>query len=89
MNTYLICKHLVQGKGDVDIQFFDQVCRWHQYPFLGISMPMNNFKTSIIISETFKDNDLFEDTDLQMCKEVYDRLINTTEKILEILKGNI
>ncbi|PKY35296.1 hypothetical protein RhiirB3_455901 [Rhizophagus irregularis] len=33
-------------------------------------------------------NDSFEDTDLQICEKLYERLINTTEKVLEILKGN-
>jgi len=37
-------------------------------------------------SEVPEDDDLLEDNDLQVCEELYDRLIDTTEKILEILK---
>ena len=89
-SRFFICKHLVQGRGDVDIQFFDQVHRHHQCPFLSISpMSINNFRNSVITSETFKGNGSVESNDLQVCKELYERLINITEKILDILKGNI
>ena len=89
ISHFLICKHLIQAKGDVDVQFFDQVCCHYQYPFVSISSTsINNFKISVITSEVFKGNDLFEDIDSQFCEELSERLINTTEKVLEILKGN-
>jgi hypothetical protein len=85
-----MCKHLIQKKGNITIQFFDEVHRHYQYPFLNmILIQIDNFKISITRSEAFKDDDIFEDNDLQVCEELYDRLIDTTEKILEILKGNI
>src|SRR5947199_2979976 len=37
-SRFLICKHLVQQKGIVDIQFFDQVHRHYKYPFVDISL---------------------------------------------------
>ena len=33
-SCFLICKHLVQQKGIVDIQFFNQIYQHNQYPFL-------------------------------------------------------
>ena len=74
----------------MDALFFDKVYRHHQYPFVDtISSQTINFRqlTSHILQTipTFED---VEDEDLQVGKEIYERLINTTEKILEILKGN-
>jgi hypothetical protein len=54
-----------------------------------LPIQIDNFRISITSSEDFKGDDLFEDNDLQVCEELYNRLINTTEKILEILQSNI
>ena len=86
-SRFFICKHLIKRKGAVSIEFFDQVYRRCQYPFLGISLlPIGDFKISIISSEG---DNLYEGDDLQDCEELYNRLIATTERILEVLKGNI
>jgi hypothetical protein len=86
-SQFFICKHLIQEKGDVDIQFFDEVRRHHQYPFLSIlSVSINNSRVSVTIPEG--NNSLENNNDSQLCEELYERLIDTTEKILEILKGN-
>jgi hypothetical protein len=89
-SRFFICKHLVQQKGVVNALFFDEVHRHHQYPFVDIiSSQTINFgqltSDSLQIIPTFED---VEDEDLQVGKEIYERLINTAEKILEILKGN-
>ena len=74
----------------MDALFFDEVYRYHQYPFVDtISSQTINFgqltSHSLQIIPNFED---VEDEDLQVGKKIYERLINTTEKILEILKGN-
>ena len=85
-SRFFICKHLIKCKGVVPIEFFDQVYRHCQYPFLGILLlPIGDFKISIISSE----GDNLYEGDLQDCEELYNRLIVTTERILEVLKGNI
>ncbi|CAB4383214.1 unnamed protein product [Rhizophagus irregularis] len=40
-SRFFICKHLVQQKGTVNSQFFDNVHRHHQYPFLDTSLSQN------------------------------------------------
>jgi hypothetical protein len=90
ISRFFICKHIVQQKGVVDALFFDKVHRHHQYPFVNTtSSQIIDFKqltshTSLQIS-TFE---VVEDENLQVCKEIYERLINVTEKVLDILKGN-
>ncbi len=82
-SRFLICKHLVQQKGDIDIQFFDQVHRHHQYPFINIAlMDVDNFKQSIVQISCFEG----EDEDSVIYEEVYNRLIDVMERSLEILK---
>jgi hypothetical protein len=73
----------VQQRGEVD-DFFDQVHR-HQYPLLNSSLPQINFgqhnpqiTTNFVVED---ENSIYE--------EMYSQLIDTTEKMLEILKGNI
>ncbi|RIB17713.1 hypothetical protein C2G38_2312605 [Gigaspora rosea] len=45
-SRFFICKHLVQQKGTVPIDFFNQVYRYHQYPFLGTSSTQtSNFES--------------------------------------------
>ena len=73
----------------VPIEFFDQIYRRCQYPFLGISLlPIGDFKISAMRFEVSEGDNLLGDN-LQDCEELYNRLIDTTERILEILKGNI
>jgi hypothetical protein len=72
ISRFLICKHLIQKKGDVNIQFFDEI--HHKYPFLNmLPIQIDNFRISITSSEDFKGDDLFEDNDLQVCEELYYR----------------
>ena len=54
-----------------------------------LPIPIDSFKIFITRLQAFQSNDLLEDNDLQVCEELYEHLIDTTEKILEILKGNI
>ncbi len=49
-------------------------------------MPIDNFR-QFMRFETFEENNPLENNDSHICEELYDRLIDTTEKILEILKG--
>lgn len=81
---FLICKHLVQQKGDVDIsQFFDQVHHHRQYPFIDTTLTeINNFKQLVVQMLCIE----VEDEDLVVYEEVYIRLIDVMEKTLEILK---
>jgi len=43
---------------------------------------------SSVCSQTLTFNEAIEDENLQNCKEIYERIIDTTEKVLEILKGS-
>ncbi|CAB5361183.1 unnamed protein product [Rhizophagus irregularis] len=71
-------------KGVVPIEFFNQVYRHCQYPFLRILLLLiGDFKISIISSEG---DNLYEENDLQNCEELYNRLIVITERILKVLK---
>jgi len=89
VGQFFICKHLIQEKGDVTLQFFNEVHHHHQYPFLNILLAsIDNLGISITNSEVFKD-DLLEDINSQVCEELYNHLIDTTEKVLNILKGSI
>ena len=86
-NRFLICKHLIQQKGIVDVEFFNQIYRHHQYPFLDSSPTyIDNFKlSSSQIIEKFDIVEIVEE-DLQDCKELYNRLVDVMEKTLEILR---
>ncbi|CAG8436323.1 3850_t:CDS:2, partial [Scutellospora calospora] len=59
-NRFFICKHLVQKKGTVSSQFFDQVKRSNQYPFLvimqDISSSMINMDNNNQINNQIEDN---------------------------------
>lgn len=89
-NRFFICKHLVLQKGTVDASFFDEVHRSHQYPFIDtISFQINFEQPTSHTLQTISTLEVVEDENLQVCKEIYDRLIDSTEKILEILKGNL
>jgi len=74
----------------VDPFFFDEVYRHHQYPFISTTpFQIINFKQ--FTSHTLQITpalEVVEEENLQVCKEIYERLIDTTEKVLEILKGN-
>ncbi|CAB4426075.1 unnamed protein product [Rhizophagus irregularis] len=84
---FLICKHLIQKKGNVAIQFFDEVHRHYQYPFLNmLPIQIDNFRIFITRFEDFEGDNIFEANNLQACEELYNRLVDTTEKVLEILK---
>ncbi|CAB4392902.1 unnamed protein product [Rhizophagus irregularis] len=91
-SRFLICKHLIQQKGIVDTLFFDMVYRHHQYPFINtISSQIIDFERSNSHNlQTALIFEVAEDENLQVCKEIYERLFNTTEKInkiKEILNG--
>lgn len=48
----------MQQKGDIDVQFFNQVHRHHQYPFLNITFTeANDFKQSIVQISYFEGED--------------------------------
>ena len=54
-SRFFICKHLVQQKGVVDAQFFDQVHHHHHYPFLDtLSLLIENFRPSTTSTEIFE-----------------------------------
>ena len=40
-SRFFICKHLIQQKGMMNSQFFDNVHCHHQYPFLDTSLSQN------------------------------------------------
>jgi len=86
-SRFLICKHLIQQKGVVDIQFFNQVHRHHKYPFLSTS------STSLIQIDVYEQSifqtsnlEIIEEENLQEVEELYERLIDVTERVLEVLK---
>jgi hypothetical protein len=83
ISRFLICKHLVQQKGDIDVRFFDQVHHHHQYPFINIALTeINDFKQSVVQASYLED----EDENSIIYEEVYNRLIDIMERSLEILK---
>ncbi|RHZ78119.1 hypothetical protein Glove_168g75 [Diversispora epigaea] len=49
-------------------------------------MPIDNFKVFTIVDNFEGNNLLSEDNNIQLCEKLYGKLIDTTEKILEILK---
>ncbi len=84
---FLICKHLIQQKGVVDIQFFNQVHRHHKYPFFSTS------NTSLIQIDVYEQSifqtsnlEIIEEENLQEVEELYEQLIDITERVLEVLK---
>jgi hypothetical protein len=82
-SRFLICKHLIQKKGSVAIQFFDEIHRHHQYPFLNnLSLQITNFGQ---INLQIPNIEIVED-DVEVYDEIYNRLIDITERVLEILK---
>jgi len=86
INRFFICKHLIQEKGDVDVQFFNEVYHHHHYPFLDTSplQMISNFNSSTLqISNVEVFN---EDEDTKIYDKIYNRLIDVTERTLEILK---
>lgn len=87
INRFFICKHLIQEKGDVTVKFFDEVYRHHQYPFLDTStslLQMNNFSQFTLQIPNI--DEVIEDEDAEVHDEIYNQLIDVTEKTLEILK---
>ncbi|CAB4438821.1 unnamed protein product [Rhizophagus irregularis] len=73
--------------GNVAIQFFDEVHRHYQYPFLNmLPIQIDNFRIFMTRFEDFEGDNMFEANNLQACEELYNRLVDTTEKVLEILK---
>jgi len=71
-SRFLICKHLVQQKGVVDAQFFDQVHRHHHYPFLDtLSLLIENFRPSTTSTEIFERSNSIEDNDSYIYEELY------------------
>jgi hypothetical protein len=83
-SRFLICKHLVQQKGVVNIRFFDEVHRHHQYPFVDTSLSqVINFRQFTLQLSNIEN---VEDEDVEIYDEIYNRLIDSMERILEILK---
>ncbi len=87
INRFFIYKHLIQQKGKVNIEFFNQIYQYHQYPFLeNLLTYINNFESSQI-TKKFNIIEVIEEKDnSQDCEELYNQFINVIEKILEILK---
>src|SRR5437868_1748727 len=72
----------MQQKEDVNIQYFDQIHRNHQYPFIDIvSTEIYNFEPSIFPTLCFE-----VDENSEFYEEMYNRLIDVMERSLEILK---
>ena len=70
----------------MDVQFFNEVYRHHHYPFLDTSplQIISNFNSSTLqISNVEVFN---EDEDTKIYDKIYNRLIDVTERTLEILK---
>ncbi|RHZ52159.1 hypothetical protein Glove_464g61 [Diversispora epigaea] len=92
-NHFFICKHLVQQKGIVDVPFFDQIHHCYEYPFLNTLFQINNSNQFLQITsniETIENEKLKiiekENLENEECEELYNHLIDTMEKSLEILK---
>ena len=86
-NHFLICKHLIQQKGKVNIEFFNQIYQYHQYPFLeNLLTYINNFESSQITKKFDIIEVVEEEDNSQDCEELYNQFIDVIEKILEILK---
>src|SRR3954465_14092225 len=83
---FLICKHLIQQKGTVDIQFFDQVYRHHQYPFVNTSLSQVISFRQFTLQLPNIEVEGVEDEDVEVGDKIYNRLIDSMEKILKILK---
>ncbi|RHZ86988.1 hypothetical protein Glove_41g125 [Diversispora epigaea] len=72
-------------KGIVTAEFFKQVHRHTQYPFISLT-PIINFPNIIYITNVENYNLLPKSIDSESCEELYNHLINVTENTLEILK---
>ncbi|CAG8682222.1 24298_t:CDS:2 [Gigaspora margarita] len=82
--------YLIQQRDEVTVQFFNQVHRNHQYPFIDTSSLLtDNVEYMALIN-----NDNIEQSitsyqnidDSQACNKLYTQLIEVIKKTLEILK---
>ncbi|CAB4433197.1 unnamed protein product [Rhizophagus irregularis] len=80
---FFICKHLVQQKEAVDNQFFDNVHRHHQYPFIDTSFSQVCTQLSLPIVTNIE---IIEDENTHVYEELYNHLIDVMERSLEILR---
>ena len=84
----MICKHLIQLKGIVDAKFFYQIHRNHNYPFIQEGIQEISYEESIV-TRTMEISENSTDPIEEVWNEhviIYDRLINVTERALNILK---
>ncbi|CAB4436245.1 unnamed protein product [Rhizophagus irregularis] len=51
-----------------------------------LPIQIDNFRIFMTRFEDFEGDNIFEANNLQACKELYNQLVNITEKVLEILK---
>jgi hypothetical protein len=82
-NHFFLCKHLVKQKGEVNLKFFNTVIRNNSYPFIfGFKESTESF------GEIFGKVDSWENniTEHEECKDLYNKLITTTENTLQILR---
>ncbi|PKY52638.1 hypothetical protein RhiirA4_470400 [Rhizophagus irregularis] len=73
------------SKRTVNSQFFDNVHRHHQYPFLDTSLSQN-YNLVQLTSQAVTNIEVNENENTQVYEELYDHLIDNMEKSLEILK---
>jgi hypothetical protein len=83
INRFMICKHLVQLKGVVNAEFFRKI---QQNPFIceGICEIPSSMVRTIATSET--ENAALTEEGWEDSVNIYDRLIDVTEKALGYLK---
>ncbi|CAB4424214.1 unnamed protein product [Rhizophagus irregularis] len=80
-SRFFICKHLVQQKGTVNSQFFDNVHRHHQYPFLDTSLSQN-YNLAQLTSQAVTNIEVNENENTQVYERLYNHLIDNVEKSL-------
>ena len=83
-SRFNICKHLVYLKGSVTPEFFNNVKRNFQPPFL----VENNLSINAENKENINFNDNYYDssTDDEFDENIFDNLINTTRKALSLVE---
>ena len=85
----MICKHLVQLKGVVDVKFFHKIQRNHNYPLIWKSICQIPYKTGSVVSEAIEIPENSTDLTEEVWNDhviIYDQLINATKKALNFLK---
>jgi hypothetical protein len=89
VSRFMLCKHLVQGKGTMDPPFFLHVQRCREYPFIFVQQQRESM--AAVGNMEFSSKTVREEPEIDSEKESdemqkFDHLVSITEKALAYLK---